>query len=64
MRWSHRLPELAGVNADSGGALSSLGTIIRESGKPAVSGIGGDLSGIVEGTLVEIDGTTGASDGR
>jgi len=49
----------AGIVADVGGALSHAALVAREFGIPAVTGTGTALELLIDGELVEVDGTAG-----
>jgi len=58
-KWAEAASLAVGVISTIGGPLSSLGTIARELGKPAVFGVGSEDSKLVAGSFVEIDGYRG-----
>ncbi|HEV2250984.1 MAG TPA: PEP/pyruvate-binding domain-containing protein [Candidatus Limnocylindria bacterium] len=49
----------SGIVADLGGALSHAALVAREFGIPAVTGTGIALETLIDGELVEVDGTAG-----
>jgi rifampicin phosphotransferase len=49
----------SGIVADVGGALSHAALVAREFGIPAVTGTGTALETLIDGELVEVDGTAG-----
>jgi phosphohistidine swiveling domain-containing protein len=49
----------AGIVADVGGALSHAALVAREFGIPAVTGTGTALELLIDGEIVEVDGTAG-----
>jgi rifampicin phosphotransferase len=49
----------AGIVADVGGALSHAALVAREFGIPAVTGTGTALETLIDGEMVEVDGTAG-----
>ncbi|HEX6062416.1 MAG TPA: PEP/pyruvate-binding domain-containing protein, partial [Candidatus Limnocylindria bacterium] len=57
--WVPLFTMAAGIVADVGGALSHAALVAREFGIPAVTGTGTALELLIDGELVEIDGTAG-----
>jgi pyruvate,water dikinase len=53
------LPGLAGLVAETGGALSHLAILAREQGVPVVVGVAGAVERFPPGTRLLVDGTTG-----
>jgi len=49
----------SGIVADVGGALSHAALVAREFGIPAVTGTGTAMETLIDGELVEVDGTAG-----
>jgi phosphohistidine swiveling domain-containing protein len=49
----------AGLVTNTGGVLAHAAVIAREFGLPAVVGVAGATSRILEGRTIEIDGTEG-----
>ena len=49
----------SGIVADVGGALSHAALVAREFGIPAVCGTGTALEMLIDGEVVEVDGTAG-----
>jgi pyruvate,water dikinase len=49
----------SGIVADVGGALSHAALVAREFGIPAVCGTGTALETLIDGEVVEVDGTAG-----
>jgi pyruvate,water dikinase len=49
----------SGIVADVGGALSHAALVAREFGIPAVCGTGSALELLLDGEMVEVDGTAG-----
>jgi len=47
------------IVADVGGALSHAALVAREFGIPAVTGTGNALELLIDGELVEVDGSAG-----
>ena len=58
--WTPLFLPAAGVVVETGGVLSHAATVAREYGIPAVTGIRGATDTIPNGTMLSIDGTTGA----
>ncbi|WP_116451839.1 PEP/pyruvate-binding domain-containing protein [Blastococcus litoris] len=54
------LPRLAGLVAETGSVLAHLAILARESGVPTVVGFAGAVDAFAEGTVVRVDGATGA----
>lgn len=59
MSWIPLFTIASAVVADIGGALSHAAVVAREFGVPAVVGTGTALDTLVDGELVEVDGTAG-----
>ena len=57
--WVPLFNSAAAIVADVGGALSHAGVVAREFGVPAVCGTGSALETLLEGEIVEVDGTAG-----
>jgi phosphohistidine swiveling domain-containing protein len=57
--WVPLFTMASGIVADVGGALSHAALIAREFGIPAVCGTGTALETLIDGELVEVDGTAG-----
>ena len=53
--WAPMLRNVAAVVAETGGALSSAATVLRERGIPAVFGVDGATGAIRSGDAVEVD---------
>jgi len=49
----------SGIVADVGGALSHAALVAREFGIPAVTGTGTAVETLIDGEMVEVDGTAG-----
>ena len=58
--WTPLFLPAAGVVVETGGVLSHAATVAREYGIPAVTGIRGATDIIPNGTMLSIDGATGA----
>ena len=58
--WTPLFLPAAGVVVETGGVLSHAATVAREYGIPAVTGIRGATDFIATGTMLSIDGATGA----
>ncbi|MFI6740408.1 PEP/pyruvate-binding domain-containing protein [Nonomuraea sp. NPDC050451] len=58
--WTPLLRVAAGVVTETGGVLSHAAIVARELGIPAVLGVPDVMSRLHDGTVVTIDGTTGA----
>jgi phosphohistidine swiveling domain-containing protein len=54
------LPRIAGLVAETGSVLAHLAILAREAGVATVVGLEGATECLTDGTLVEVDGTTGA----
>ncbi|WP_324277682.1 PEP-utilizing enzyme [Blastococcus brunescens] len=54
------LPRLAGLVAETGSVLAHLAILARESGVPTVVGFAGAMDAFAEGTVLRVDGATGA----
>jgi len=54
------LPRLSGLVSETGSVLSHLAILAREAGVPTVVGRHGAAAGLADGTVVEVDGQTGA----
>lgn len=54
------LPRLAGLVAETGSVLAHLAILAREAGVPTVVGMGGALDRFPPGTVVRVDGASGA----
>ncbi|HEV2010567.1 MAG TPA: PEP/pyruvate-binding domain-containing protein [Candidatus Limnocylindria bacterium] len=57
--WVPLFNSAAAIVADIGGALSHAAVVAREFGVPAVCGTGTALETLIDGELVEVDGTAG-----
>ena len=57
--WVPLFNSAAAIVADVGGALSHAGVVAREFGVPAVTGTGTALETLLDGEIVEVDGTAG-----
>ena len=57
--WVPLFNSAAAIIADVGGALSHAGVVAREFGVPAVTGTGTALETLLDGEMVEVDGTAG-----
>ncbi len=57
--WSMLYPLAAGLVAETGGLLSHGVVAAREIGLPAAIGADGVYAGVANGTVMEVDGTTG-----
>lgn len=53
------LPQLAGLVAETGSALSHVAILARELGVPTVAGVAGARAVLVPGSTVAVDGTAG-----
>jgi len=58
--WTPLFANIAGVVTDAGGILSHPAVVAREYGIPAVVGTGRATSAIVDGQIIEVDGSTGS----
>ncbi|GAA0924048.1 PEP/pyruvate-binding domain-containing protein [Nonomuraea longicatena] len=58
--WTPLLRIAAGVVTETGGVLSHAAIVAREHGIPAVLGVPGATSRLRDGTVITVDGTTGA----
>ena len=54
------LPGLGGLVAETGSVLSHLAILAREFGVPTVVGVAGAVDRFPTGTVVTVDGATGA----
>lgn len=59
LRWTRALARAACLVTDTGGALSSLSTVARELGIPAVTGSGTATHVISSGQIISVDGGQG-----
>lgn len=59
LRWTRALARAACLVTDTGGALSSLSTVARELGIPAVTGSGTATQVISSGQIISVDGGQG-----
>jgi pyruvate,water dikinase len=58
--WTSVFPLIAGLVTETGGVLSHGAILAREYGVPTVTGFNQATGRLPSGSLVEIDGTTGA----
>ncbi len=56
------LPGLAGLVSETGSALSHLAILAREYGIPTVVGVANAVDRFPAGTVIAVDGTSGAVD--
>lgn len=57
--WTSVFPLLSGLVIETGGALSHGAILAREYGIPAVSGVSGGLTAIINRATIEVDGNAG-----